>query len=58
MAAIRPDNRYMPNSRLLWVEQTSNLGGGSILAARADRRGHGRRAASRVCARTSTARAS
>jgi threonine aldolase len=30
MAAIRPDSRYMPPSRLLWVEQTSNLGGGSI----------------------------
>lgn len=29
-AAIHPDNRYMPKSRLLWVEQTSNLGGGSI----------------------------
>jgi len=29
-AAIRPDDRYMPRSRLLWVEQTSNLGGGSI----------------------------
>jgi threonine aldolase len=29
-AAIRPANRYMPRSRLLWVEQTSNLGGGSI----------------------------
>jgi threonine aldolase len=29
-AAIRPESRYMPNSRLLWVEQTSNLGGGSI----------------------------
>jgi threonine aldolase len=29
-AAIRPDNRYMPRSRLLWVEQTSNLGGGSV----------------------------
>ncbi len=29
-AAIRPDSRYMPRSRLLWVEQTSNLGGGSI----------------------------
>lgn len=28
--AIRPDSRYMPISRLLWVEQTSNLGGGSI----------------------------
>jgi threonine aldolase len=27
--AIRPDSRYMPRSRLLWVEQ-SNLGGGSI----------------------------
>jgi threonine aldolase len=29
-AAIRPDDRYAPKSRLLWVEQTSNLGGGSI----------------------------
>jgi threonine aldolase len=29
-AAIRPDSRYMPRSRLVWVEQTSNLGGGSI----------------------------
>jgi threonine aldolase len=29
-AAIRPESRYMPKSRLLWVEQTSNLGGGSI----------------------------
>jgi len=30
VAAIRPDSRYVPNSRLLWVDQTSNLGGGSI----------------------------
>ena len=29
-AAIRPDSRYMPKSRLAWVEQTSNLGGGSV----------------------------
>ncbi len=29
-AAIRPESRYMPRSRLLWVEQTSNLGGGSV----------------------------
>jgi threonine aldolase len=29
-AAIRPDSRYMPKSCLLWVEQTGNLGGGSI----------------------------
>jgi threonine aldolase len=29
-AAIRPENRYMPRTRLVWVEQTSNLGGGSI----------------------------
>jgi threonine aldolase len=29
-AAIRPDNRHMPRSRLVWVEQTSNLGGGAI----------------------------
>jgi threonine aldolase len=28
--AVRPESRYMPRSRLLWVEQTSNLGGGSI----------------------------
>ena len=28
--AIRPESRYMPRSRLLWVEQTSNLGGGSV----------------------------
>jgi threonine aldolase len=29
-AAIRPASRYEPRSRLLWVEQTSNLGGGAI----------------------------
>ena len=29
-AAIRPENRYMPRTRLVWVEQTSNLGGGSV----------------------------
>jgi threonine aldolase len=28
--AIRPESRYAPRSRLVWVEQTSNLGGGSI----------------------------
>jgi threonine aldolase len=28
--AVRPDSRYHPRSRLLWVEQTSNLGGGSV----------------------------
>ena len=28
--AVRPDSRYAPVSRLLWVEQTSNLGGGSV----------------------------
>jgi len=27
---VRPDSRYSPRSRLLWVEQTSNLGGGSV----------------------------
>jgi threonine aldolase len=27
---IRPDFRQFPRSRLVWVEQTSNLGGGSI----------------------------
>src|SRR6266850_4189503 len=29
-AAVRPPFRHFPRSRLLWVEQTSNLGGGSI----------------------------
>jgi threonine aldolase len=29
-AGIRPDGRHFPRSRLAWVEQTSNLGGGSI----------------------------
>ena len=29
-AGIRPDFRHFPRSRLVWVEQTSNLGGGSI----------------------------
>lgn len=29
-AAIRPESRYFPRSRLLSVEQTSNLGGGKI----------------------------
>jgi threonine aldolase len=30
-SAIRPPEvRYFPRSRLLWVEQTSNLGGGSV----------------------------
>jgi threonine aldolase len=28
--AVRPAFRHFPRSRLLWVEQTSNLGGGSI----------------------------
>jgi threonine aldolase len=28
--AVRPGGRYFPRSRLVWVEQTSNLGGGSI----------------------------
>jgi threonine aldolase len=29
-AAVRPASRYAPRTRLVWVEQTSNLGGGSI----------------------------
>jgi threonine aldolase len=29
-AAVRPPFRHFPRSRLLWVEQTSNLGGGSV----------------------------
>lgn len=28
--AIRPDNRYLPYSRLVVVEQTANIGGGTI----------------------------
>ena len=29
-AALRPESRYMPRSRLVCVEQTSNLGGGTV----------------------------
>ncbi|MBA3264023.1 MAG: threonine aldolase family protein [Thermoleophilaceae bacterium] len=29
-AAIRPDSRYMPRSRLVSVEQTTNMGGGRV----------------------------
>src|SRR3989449_7122595 len=29
-AAVRPPHRHFPRSRLLWVEQTSNLRGGSV----------------------------
>jgi threonine aldolase len=29
-AAVRPAFRHFPRSRLLWVEQTSNMGGGSV----------------------------
>jgi threonine aldolase len=29
-AAVRHPSRYSPRSRLVWVEQTSNLGGGSV----------------------------
>src|SRR5438477_7430385 len=29
-AAVRPPFRHFPRTRLLWVEQTSNLGGGSV----------------------------
>ena len=29
-AAVRPSSRYAPRSPLLWVEQTSNFGGGSV----------------------------
>jgi threonine aldolase len=29
-AAVRPSSRYAPRTRLLWVEQTSNHGGGSV----------------------------
>lgn len=30
LAAVRPDSRYVPVSRLLVVEQTSNFGGGTV----------------------------
>ncbi|WP_298855853.1 threonine aldolase family protein [uncultured Ruegeria sp.] len=30
LGAIRPDSRYMPQSTLLCVEQTANMGGGAI----------------------------
>jgi len=29
-AAVRPPFRHFPRTRLVWVEQTSNLGGGSV----------------------------
>jgi threonine aldolase len=29
-AAIRPHNRHLPRTRLVWVENTSNFGGGSV----------------------------
>jgi threonine aldolase len=29
-AAVRPDSRYMPRSRLVSVEQTTNMGGGRV----------------------------
>src|SRR5437870_5170204 len=29
-AAVRPPSRYAPRTRLVWVEQTSNLGSGSV----------------------------
>src|SRR5215207_10574498 len=29
-AAIRPENRYLPRSRLVSVEQTTNMGGGRV----------------------------
>jgi threonine aldolase len=46
-AAVRPRSRYAPRTRLVWVEQTSNLGGGSVWplarieAVVAAGRGHG-----------------
>ena len=56
-AAVRPaGDRYGPRSRLVSVEQTTNIGGGRVwpleqIARRAGRRGRGT-----TCARTSTAR--
>ena len=49
-AAIRPDSRYMPRSRIVSVEQTTNMGGGAVWALEAIRsvlevaREHGLRA--------------
>ena len=34
-AAIRPDSRYMPRSRVVSVEQTTNMGGGRVWPAAA-----------------------
>ena len=48
--AIRPDDRYMPRSRLVSVEQTTNMGGGRVWPLEAVRsvlevaRAHGLRA--------------
>ena len=49
-AAIRPENRYLPRSRLVSVEQTTNMGGGRVWPVEAVRsvigvaREHGLRA--------------
>ena len=39
--ALRPVNRYTPRSRLVSVEQTTNMTGGRGIAARAGARGRG-----------------
>ena len=36
-AAIRPDSRYLPRSRVVSVEQTTNMGGGRVWPVRAIR---------------------
>ena len=55
-AALRdPDDRHQPRSRLVCVEQTTNIGGGRIWPLDADRRRSRRRRARTACAPTSTA---
>ena len=56
-AALRPaGNRYMPRSRLVCVEQTSNLGGGTVWPLAGVRSVLEVAARYRACARISTAR--
>ena len=56
-AAVRPaGNRYMPRSRLVSVEQTSNLGGGHVWPLETIRGGVGRSRDATGCGRTWTAR--
>ena len=53
-AAMRPESRYMPRSRVVSVEQTTNMGGGRVWPWRRSAR-CSRWRASTACARTWTA---